>query len=153
MINGQNSHAVGARSGPRFDPRAYQIARPQPHEYPWPLLLEADPAEDRVRAYLDVELFRVAWRGERIEACYVLVAHAPTRYQLLNIAVVPDRRGTGLGRWMLGHAIGLAESKGARTIDVDVTHASEAARRFFQRNRFAPVDATVHNLRLTLTPE
>jgi ribosomal protein S18 acetylase RimI-like enzyme len=121
---------------PRFNPREYQISRPTPQDVPWPLLLDADPSEARVRGYLDAELFRVAWRNGEIVACYVLVAHEPTRYELMNIAVTPALRGSGLGRWMLGHAIGLAESKGARTIEVATGNSSFDALRFYQRNGF-----------------
>jgi ribosomal protein S18 acetylase RimI-like enzyme len=119
-----------------FNPREYQIARPLPPDIPWPLLLEADPSEDRVRAYLDEELFRVAWRDGEIAAAYVLAMHEPTRYELMNLAVRPVLRGIGLGRWMLGHAIGLAESKGARTIEAGIAPLNRRALAFLQSNGF-----------------
>jgi ribosomal protein S18 acetylase RimI-like enzyme len=123
-------------AAPRFNPREYRIARPQPREIPWALLLEADPSKRRVKSYVDEELFRVAWCNGGIAAAYVLVAHAATRYELMNIAVREELRGIGLGRWMLGHAIGLAESKGARTIDVGTGNSSFGALAFYQRNGF-----------------
>jgi ribosomal protein S18 acetylase RimI-like enzyme len=152
---------------PAFNPREYQIARPLPPDIPWALLLEADPDEQRVRAYLDEELFRIAWRDGDIAATYVLAAHEPTRYALMNLAVHPARRGIGLGRWMLGHAIGLAESKGARTIEACVATSNRAALAFLQRNGFRlvgeergvdPADGHSSNgeplrLRLALEPE
>ena len=75
------------------------------------------------------------YRGEVI-GVYALLRHATTRFELMNIAVRDDFRGKGFGRWLLGHAIGVAESKGARVIEVGTGNSSFANLAFFQRSGF-----------------
>jgi ribosomal protein S18 acetylase RimI-like enzyme len=67
---------------------------------------------------------------------YALAQLDATTFELMNIAVAADYRGIGLGRWLLGHAIGLSESLGARTIDVGTGNSSLDALRFYQRAGF-----------------
>jgi ribosomal protein S18 acetylase RimI-like enzyme len=157
-----------------FNPRDARMFRPYPEELPWDLLLEADPSRARVEAYLSDELTRIARLNDEVIGIYVLVRHEPVRFELMNIAVRSAYRGTGMARRLLGHAIGLAESKGARVIDVGTGNSSLNALAFYQRSGFRIIGVTpdfftanypepivedgipcldrVH-LRLTLTPE
>ena len=68
------------------------------------------------------------------------------RFELCNLAVAPGLRGKGLGRWLLGHAIGLSETKGGREILVRRT----PLRGLFRRTGFV---ADGEDLLLRLTPE
>jgi ribosomal protein S18 acetylase RimI-like enzyme len=54
----------------------------------------------------------------------------------MNIAVREDCRGIGLGRRLLGHAIGLAEAKGGRVVEVGTGNSSFDALAFYQRAGF-----------------
>lgn len=133
----------GARE---FRPQDTDIYRPYPDEIPWELLQLADPDEERVRDYVDADYTRVAkYRGEAI-GVYVVRALTPTRYELCNLAVAPAFRRRGLGRWLLGHAIGLSETKGGREILV----RNPPLEGLFERCGFV---ATGDDLLLTLTPE
>lgn len=119
-----------------FNPRAAHIVRPYDGEYPWGLLLEADPSRARVEGYLSDELTRIAKVDDDVVAVYALARHAPTRFELMNIAVREDFRGCGLGRRLIGHALGLAETKGARVVEVGTANSSLDNLAFFQRNGF-----------------
>lgn len=119
-----------------FNPRAAHIVRPYEGEYPWDLLLEADPSRARVEGYLSDELTRIAKVDDLAIAVYALARHAPTHFELMNIAVREDYRGCGLGRRLIGHALGLAESKGARVVDVGTANSSLDSLAFYQRNGF-----------------
>lgn len=112
------------------------MLRPYPEELPWDLLLDADPSRQRVESYLESDFTRVAKLGDAIIGVYVLVRHDPITFELMNIAVRDEYRGSGMGRRLLGHAIGLAESKGARIIDVGTGNSSFAALAFYQRAGF-----------------
>jgi ribosomal protein S18 acetylase RimI-like enzyme len=157
-----------------FDPRDARVLRPYPEEVPWELLLDADPSRGRVEAYLSDELTRVAKLEDTVIGVYALKRHDATSFELMNIAVAQSHQGTGLGRRLLGHAIGLAESKGARVIEVGTGNSSFGALRFYQRAGFRIVgvlpnhfidnyDAPIFEdgiqcvdmirLRLVLTPE
>ena len=78
---------------------------------PWDLLLDADPSRARIESYLTEQLTRIAKHDDAVIGVYVLAAHDATTFELMNIAVAEAYQGTGLGRRLLGHAIGLAESK------------------------------------------
>lgn len=119
-----------------FNPRDARIVRATEHDLPWALLLEADPSRRRVESYLNDELTRVAKVGADIVAVYVLARLEPIRFELMNVAVREDYRGRGLGRRVVGHAIGLAESKGARIIEVGTANSSVDNLAFYQRCGF-----------------
>jgi ribosomal protein S18 acetylase RimI-like enzyme len=119
-----------------FNPRAAHILRPADGEYPWDLLLEADPSRARVEGYVSDALTRIAHVDDEAIAVYALVRKAPTCFELMNDAVRDDYRGCGLGRRMFGHALGLAESKGARVVDVGTANSSLNNLAFYQRNGF-----------------
>ena len=129
-----------------FLPSQIPIYKPYRDEIPWELLLAADPDEASVNAYAHTEFMRVAKLDDAVIGAYVVEAITPTRYQLRNLVVAEGYRRKGLGGWLLGHAIGLAEPKGAREIFV----ASTPLRGLFVKIGFAAVDT---DLLLTLTPE
>ncbi|NJN50471.1 MAG: GNAT family N-acetyltransferase [Gammaproteobacteria bacterium] len=112
------------------------IARPLPDETPWPLLLDADPSRERIEGYLNDELTRVAKFGDVVVGVYVMVWIDRASMELKNIAVRTDCQGQGLGRWLLGHALGLAESKGARRVEVGTGNSSLDNLEFYQRGGF-----------------
>jgi ribosomal protein S18 acetylase RimI-like enzyme len=115
-----------------FDPRDARILRPYPEEMPWSLLLDADPSRTRVESYLSDTLTRIAKRDDDVIGVYALKQMDAITFELMNIAVAEPYQGTGLGRRLLGHSIGLAESNGARVIDVGTGNSSFEALRFYQ---------------------
>jgi ribosomal protein S18 acetylase RimI-like enzyme len=112
------------------------IARPLADELPWALLLDADPSRARVDDYLNEELTRVAKYEDEIVGVYVMTRVDATTFELMNIAVRGDCRRQGLGRWLIGHALGLAESKGGRRVEVGTGNSSLDNLEFYQRAGF-----------------
>lgn len=133
-----------------FRPQDASIYRPYPDEIPWELLLLADPDENRVYEYADADYMRVAKVDDEPVGVYVVEALSPTVYRMRNLAVAPDWRGKGLGRWLLGHAIGIAESKGGREIVLKDAPAGAGWRGLFERTGFV---ASGPDLLLVLVPE
>ncbi len=136
-----------------FRPRDVAMFRPYPDEVPWDLLTEPPPAgagvDDGVVAeLLSANFVRVAKHDDRVVGAYALRPLTPTRYELVALVVDAGYRRQGLGRWLAGHAIGLAETKGGR--EVVARPADAAARRFLADLDFHP-DGDA--LLLTLTPE
>ena len=130
----------------KFRVRDATIYRPYRDEIPWELLLLADPDEDRVAGYADADYMRVAKHGDDVAGAYVVETITPIRFSLRNLVVAPAYRKKGLGAWLLGHAIGLSESKGAREIVIPDTRP----RTLFSRVGFQ-IDGS--GLLLQLTPE
>jgi GNAT superfamily N-acetyltransferase len=140
--------SVDDRAGGRAEPRAIEpqkigIFRPYADEVPWELLegcggtgLPDDPAA----------MVRIAKIADEVVALYVTRPVTAVRHEISRLVVLPVWRRRGVGRWLLGHAIGLAETKGAREIVVPSTR--QAA--FFARSGFR-LDGDCQ--RLELTPE
>ena len=129
-----------------FRAQDVHIYRPYPDEIPWDLLLAADPDEDRVYGYADADYMRVAKLDHEAVGVYVVQALDPLRFELCNLSVAPTHRNKGLGRWLLGHAIGISETKGAR----ELLLRGAPLRGLFERSGFV---STGQDLLLLLTPE
>ena len=75
------------------------------------------------------EILRVAKLGEQVIGCYAMhEPAAPTRnaaemqtFTLTMVMVLPSCQRNGVGRWLVGHAIGVAESKGGRRLEARLT--------------------------------
>ena len=118
----------------KFAPRDASIFRPYPGEAPWP---DADPAWTRV-AKLD----------DAVVGAYEIERVGPLRFRVKALWVDAACRGNGLGRWLLGHAVGTAESQGAREVEAPAGVA------FYERYGFPPPrDDTPNVSILVLTPE
>ena len=121
--------------------RSLKILRPHPHEIPWQMLcLDAceHPCEDITR------LMRIAKEDETVLGGYLLQAPVGESvdesrvWQLLRLGVAAPRRRQGLGYWLIGHATGVAESRGATEIRVQCQR-EHPAWRLFCRYGYAPV--------------
>jgi GNAT superfamily N-acetyltransferase len=128
--------------GREFRVTDVRVYRPYPDEVPWGLLdrqAPADPAGDGVQ-------MRIAKLGDHVVGAYVIEPVDPLTFRIVDLVVAEGWRRRGIGRWLLGHAIGLAESRGAR--EVRVTNPSP--RRFFASIGFLDADA---GMRFPITPE
>jgi GNAT superfamily N-acetyltransferase len=129
-----------------------KIYRPYPDEAPWELLTLAGVGEEALRAAVPLDQARVAKHDGRVIGAYAVRAVDAVRWELLALAVVDGYRRQGLGRWLLGHAIGLAESRGAREVAVSACPAGlpAAAARLLTGSGFMPDE---DGWLLALTPE
>ena len=121
-----------------MDPRKVPIYRPYPDEVPWPLLPDGFAAPD-------LNLVRVAKIDGEVIGVYAVDRLSALHYRITALVVAEGHRRQGLGRWLLGHAIGICESKGAREISAPPTRSQLFAHRGFER--------TNEGHRLLLTPE
>ena len=126
--------------------RQIEIFRPYNKEVSKPLLIDAGLDEATVDSWLASDLVRVAKLGEEVLAVYAMDKGDGETYQLHGAVVASNHRKQGLGRWLVGHAIGVAESKGAR----HVLFTSKQAPRFLGAIGFVPAD---EGQRFDLIPE
>ena len=121
----------------RFDPRKVPVYRAYRDEIPWELL----PAGD-----IDPEWVRVAKLDGEVIGVYAVHPLSRVRFRIDVVAVAPPYRNQGLGSWLLRHAMGVCETKGAREIVADPKPATTiCALAGFRREG--------ELLRLRLTPE
>jgi predicted N-acetyltransferase YhbS len=72
------------------------------------------------------DVLRVAKLGECVIGCYAM--HEPRliddqvarTFVLAMVMVEPNYQGIGVGRWLVGHAIGVAETKGGRHLAAEL---------------------------------
>lgn len=91
-------------------PRDYPVFRPHWDERPEKLLQQRFASEE------ELDWVRIAKHGQTVIAAYRVSTIDRFNFSIASIAVLPDYRGKGIGRWMLMHAMGLIESKGGRTV-------------------------------------
>lgn len=111
--------------------------RPYRDEIPWELL----PQEE-----LDMEWIRVAKLDGDVVGVYAVRPLSNVEYRIDAVAVAPPYRKQGLGSWLLRHAVGICETKGAQ----EIVAARNPGTSMFALAGFEP-DGDL--LRLRLTPE
>lgn len=96
-----------------------EIRKLYPDELPpMHLLLLADPSRDLVNAYLEKGMCFVAEIDEQIIGVYVLLEIRPELIEIVNIAVVEQLHGRGIGKQLVMHAVHYAKSQGYKTIEI-----------------------------------
>ena len=96
--------------------REVEVFRPYANEIPEDLLWSEDFTAGQVDTWLNAEMVRIAKRADDVLAMYAMDCGDGETYVLHGVVVSPGWRRQGLGRWLVGHAIGVAESKGGRHV-------------------------------------
>ncbi|WP_043931825.1 GNAT family N-acetyltransferase [Bacillus sp. EB01] len=103
---------------------------------PMDLLLLADPSPRLIEEYLQRGECFVAESNEEIIGVYVLLPTRPQTVELVNIAVAEGQQGKGWGKSLILHAIGVAKSKGYKTIEIGTGNSSIGQLAFYQKCGF-----------------
>lgn len=99
------------------------------------LLLDADPDEKAVRAYLKTADVLVAKDKNTIIGIAVLT-YEDGQYELKNIAVHPDHQGKGIAKRLISEIKALAKLKGAKILDVGTGNSSLGQLALYQKCGF-----------------
>ena len=110
--------------------REVEVFRPYSNEIPEDLLWAEGLQETEVARWLAADMVRIAKRQDEVLGIYAmdrdLASDNGATFVLHGLVVAPAWRKQGVGRWLVGHAIGVAESKGGRR----VRFPSQRAQRF-----------------------
>lgn len=122
--------------------RAIEVFKPYSNEFPEQLLIDAGSSDSQIERWQAAPIVRITKLDEEIMGVYAMARDEVPgvnglRFELYGLVTAPNVRRQGLGRWLLGHAIGVAESKGGRHLWIDQTGGS----RLFSRVGFVPVQA------------
>lgn len=93
-------------------------------DIPYALLLDADPSEALVTAYLKYADIYVAVMMNSIVGVYVLCQVGPHRAEIKNIAVKESLQGQGVGKLLLEDATKRASEKGYRELVIGTANSS-----------------------------
>ena len=96
-----------------------------PHQYPWELLLVADPSRPLVEEYLKNSLVFGCLKEGEVRGVVVLAPLSDFSWEIKNIAVSPNYQGRGLGKTLLRAALALCKDRSAQEVlKVPVTLAA-----------------------------
>lgn len=121
--------------------RSIKLFRPYRDAVPWALFEALPPPvpmeqfEAQVHVAVDNAedyYLRVAKQDEQVVGAYLMRRGSGDAFYLDYLAVIGEHRNQGLGSWLTGHAIGIAESKGGRQLRV----SDRTLRRFFSHYGF-----------------
>lgn len=91
-------------------------------------------------AWSRVEVVPVANAGEpQTLAAFLVYWLVADELHLLNIAVHPDYRRRGLGRWLMAHLQSVARGHGCARIVLEVRRGNLAAQALYRADGFLPV--------------
>ncbi len=96
--------------------RQIEIYKPYDNEVPELLLVREGATRESVEAWENAPFLRVAKIGPDVLGTYAMSREDTDTFVLHGVVVEPGVRQQGLGRWLTGHAIGVAESKGGRRV-------------------------------------
>lgn len=99
------------------------------------LLLDADPDEAAVKAYLKAADILVANHNTEVVGIAVLT-HQGEGFELRNIAVHNMHQGKGIAKQLISEIKKLAKSKGAKTLDVGTGNSSLGQLALYQKCGF-----------------
>ncbi len=111
--------------------RDVEVFKPYTDEFPEHLLLAEGVDDDLLDRWIHAEILRIARYEGEIVGVYAMDRRSSeqTQFDLHGIVVERGTRRRGLGRWLTGHALGVAESKGGRTVWLKSPGRSDCFRR------------------------
>lgn len=103
---------------------------------PIELLLLADPSREIVEEYVNRGECFVAESEQQIIGVYVLLPTRPGTVELVNVAVVQEQHGRGIGKRLVMDAIQVAKTKGYKTIEIGTGNSSIGQLALYQKCGF-----------------
>ncbi|BDY04628.1 GNAT family N-acetyltransferase [Ferrimonas sp. YFM] len=95
-----------------------ELVEISPSQLPMPLLLEADPCEEKIRGYINSCLgFAATQDGVYLGACLVLPDRNDAA-EILNLAVIPSKQGQGIGTALLRWTLEQLSAKGIHRVEL-----------------------------------
>jgi len=148
--------------------RNTEFYRPLPQELPWELIAAGSARHEltALRELVDLDYTRIVClqkEGTTL-GIYSMQALTETRFELLSLSVVTEHQHELLGRRLLGHALGLAESKAGREVELEICASNQRALAIVARYGFVALQENeslerdldaehLVRLRFELTPE
>ncbi|MBD2230502.1 GNAT family N-acetyltransferase [Phormidium tenue] len=113
-----------------------QVKDLTPAEWPWPLLLDADPSRSLIEAYIHQSTVMGLLAEESVIAVVVLLPRDRQVVEVMNIAVAPSHQGKKLGKLLLAAAVERSRQQGAKRMIVGTGTAGIGQLAFYQKMGF-----------------
>jgi GNAT superfamily N-acetyltransferase len=111
---------------------------------PIELLLLADPSREIVEEYVNRGECFVAESEQQIIGVYVLLPTRPETVELVNVAVVQEQHGRGIGKRLVMDAKQVAKTKGYKTIEIGTGNSSIGQLALYQKCGFRIVGVDIN---------
>ncbi|MYL73104.1 GNAT family N-acetyltransferase [Halobacillus litoralis] len=103
---------------------------------PMDLLLLADPSKHIVEEYLSRGECFVAEREQEVIGVYVLLPTRPETIELVNVAVIEEEHGNGIGKLLVMNAVEISKTKGYKTIEIGTGNSGIGQLALYQKCGF-----------------
>lgn len=107
---------------------------------PMELLLLADPSKEIIEEYVSRGECFVAKSEQQIVGVYVLLPTRPGTVELVNVAVIENQHGRGIGKQLVMSAIKVSKAKGYKTIEIGTGNSSIGQLALYQKCGFRIID-------------
>ncbi|MBC1398870.1 GNAT family N-acetyltransferase [Listeria fleischmannii] len=104
--------------------------------YPFELLYDADPAKEIVAEYLRRGDCYGYFEEAALIGEFVLLETRPKTFEIMNIAILEEKRGQGYGKKLIREAIQIAKKAGAKQIEIGTGNSSLSQLSLYQRCGF-----------------
>lgn len=106
-------------------------------------MLLADPSRKLVEDYIKRGECFVSEIEKQIVGVYVLLPTRPETVELVNIAVIEDMHGKGIGKQLVSHAIETARSRSYKTIEIGTGNSGIGQLSLYQKCGFRVVGVDI----------
>lgn len=105
-------------------------------EVPIELLILADPSRETVKEYIERGECFVAEIDSQIVGVYVLLPTRPATVELVNVAVIEEKHGRGIGKQLVLDAIRNAKTRDYKIIEIGTGNSSIGQLALYQKCGF-----------------
>lgn len=91
---------------------------------PYNLLLLADPSKESIDDYINRGMCYACYINNKLVGMYVLIKTSPFTLEIVNISVLNEFQGKGIGKKLLMHAINIAKKKNAHILEIGTGNSS-----------------------------
>lgn len=105
-------------------------------EFPYDLLLLADPSREIVEEYVKRGDCYGAYLNNEVVGEYVLIRTRPETVEIVNVAVREDYQGRGIGKKLVQHAIESAQRENMKTVEIGTGNSGVQQLALYQKCGF-----------------
>ncbi|MDU1855196.1 GNAT family N-acetyltransferase [Clostridium baratii] len=91
---------------------------------PYDLLLLADPSKESIDDYINRGMCYACYINNKLAGMYILIKTYPFTFEIVNISVLENFQGSGIGKKLLIHAINLAKNENAHVLEIGTGNSS-----------------------------
>lgn len=110
---------------------------------PMDLLLSADPSKEKVEGYVNRGECFIGEFEKQVVGVYVLLPTRPETVELVNVAVIEEQQGRGLGKQLVMDAMERAKIQGYKMIEIGTGNSGIRQLALYQKCGFRIVGIDV----------